>query len=255
MKKLTKYLTLLLTSALLVACSGKPNETPTTWQDQLKNPSKIVIGISPDYPPFESLTTSGEIEGFDIDMINTLISYLESEIALEFAQMEFSTIVSAVQSGQVDIGLSGFTYDADRDVIFSTPYLASAQVVLVKKDSSITTIADLANKTVGVQLGTTGAEAASEIADVKEVVLFNDTLIGLESLKNNIIDAFVTDLAVAKNYVTTGEYEIIDETLIDESVSIIVKNGNDLLADKINELIQQFIESDAYQTLIDKWGV
>lgn len=255
MKKLAIYLLILLTAAALVGCQSKVDDTPKTWVDQLKTPTKLVIGISPDYPPFESLTTDGQIEGFDIDMINALMTYLEEEIELEFAQMEFATIVTAVQTGQVDIGLSGFTYDADRDVIFSTPYLASAQVVIVKQGSAITSINDLSEKTVGVQLGTTGEEAANSIEGTKEVVSFNDTLVGLESLKNGIIDAFVTDLAVAKNYETTGEYVVLEETLLDESVSIIIKNENDLLADKINELIEQFVESDTYQTLIDKWGV
>lgn len=255
MKKIITYLIITLITISLFGCSNQSETPATSWLDQLQSEDTIIIGISPDYPPFESLTTDGTIEGFDIDMINTLITYLEENIELEFAQMEFSTIVSAVQSGQVDIGLSGFTYDADRDVIFSTPYLASAQVVLIKNDSNITNVSDLKDKTIGVQLGTTGQEAAEAIADTKEVVLFNDTQIGLESLKNGIVDAFVTDLAVAKNYESTGDYAILDEKLLDESVSIIIKNGNELLADKINELIEQFVESADYQTLVEKWGV
>ncbi|MPM49845.1 Arginine-binding extracellular protein ArtP [bioreactor metagenome] len=188
-------------------------------------------------------------------MINTLMTYLDEDVELEFAQMEFSTIVTAVQTGQVDIGLSGFTYDADRDVIFSDPYLSSSQVVLVKKDSGIAALTDLTGKTIGAQLGTTGEEAANSVEGVKEVVTFNDTLVGLESLNNGIVDAFVTDKAVAQNYESTGDYIILEEPLLDESVSIIVKNGNDLLADKINELIQQFTESADYETLVAKWGV
>ena len=255
MKKLLICLLILLTTASLLGCQTKVDDTAKTWTDQLKSTDKIVIGISPDYPPFESLTTDNQIEGFDIDMINTLISYLADNMEIEFAQMEFSTIVTAVQTGQVDIGLSGFTYDADRDVIFSEPYLSSAQVVLVKSDSTITSIADLSGKTVGAQLGTTGEEAANGIEGVTEVISFNDTLVGLESLNNNIIDAFVTDLAVATNYESTGNYVVLDEPLLDESMSIIIKNGNDLLAAKINELISQFTVSEEYQTLITKWGV
>ena len=255
MKKLLICLLVLLTSTFLFSCQAKVDNTDETWTDQLKSTDKIVIGISPDYPPFESLTTDDQIEGFDIDMINTLISYLDENIEIEFAKMEFSTIVTAVQTGQVDIGLSGFTYDTDRDVIFSEPYLSSAQVILVKSDSTITSVTDLNGKTVGAQLGTTGEEAANGIEGTKEVVSFNDTLVGLESLNNNIIDAFVTDLAVATNYESTGNYIVLDEPLLDESMSIIIKNGNDLLAAKINELILQFTVSDEYQALITKWGV
>lgn len=76
---------------------------------------RIVVGVSADYPPYESLNPStGELEGFDIDMTETLATYMGAEgkeVKVVWKQMEFSTIITALQSGQIDLGVAAFTYD------------------------------------------------------------------------------------------------------------------------------------------------
>ena len=209
----------------LTGCGSKEEETKqvSVWSDELKQEGKLIVGISPDYPPFENLTTDGEIEGFDADVAKYIADKLGLE--LKFAQIEFDNIVTAVQTGQVDIGISAFTYDADRDVIFTTSYVESGQAVLVSKDSGIKAIADLKDKTVGGQTGSTGYDAASEIEGTKEVVPFVDALVGLTSV-GNTIDAFVSDYGVVKAYANANGLEVIDELLVSEEMSGIIKNGN-----------------------------
>ena len=66
MKKLITTLFILMLILTLSAC--KTNESNT-----------ILVGISPDYPPYESLTVDGEMVGFDIDMTNLFSKYLKEE--------------------------------------------------------------------------------------------------------------------------------------------------------------------------------
>ncbi|MDO4941079.1 MAG: transporter substrate-binding domain-containing protein [Erysipelotrichaceae bacterium] len=254
MKKIICLFVTMLMCLCLVGCGNNSTSEATTWSEQLKTKGKIVVGISPDFPPFESLTTDGTIEGFDVDVINELITYLDEEVVIEFAQIEFDNIVTAVQTGQVDIGLSGFTYDPNRDVIFSTPYVESGQAVMVTKNSGVTSIEDLKGKTVGGQTGTTGYEAAEAIEGIKEAVSFTDCMVGFASV-GSTIDAFVTDYGVVKKYADANDMTVLDGLLVSEEMSIIVKNGNNLLADKLNECIDQFLKSDKYEELRIKWGV
>ena len=122
MKKLYKILLAGIMTIACVACSND-KEDETTWKDQLNNESELVVGISPDYPPYESIV-DGEMVGFDIDMATELGKILGVEIVYE--QMDFTNIVDAVNLGQVDVGIAGFTYNPERQVLFSDYYLKSA---------------------------------------------------------------------------------------------------------------------------------
>ena len=251
MKKLVKLLLVGLMSLTCVACSNNDKED-TVWTDQLIKEGQLVVGISPDYPPYETIDENGNMVGFDVDMAEELGKIMGVEIVWE--QMAFDTIVGAVNLGQVDCGIAGFTYDEERQVLFSDYYLKSKQVVLVK-DASITTVADLNGKVVGAQLGTTGQTCAEGIEGAT-VETNSDAKKLVEFLKADQIDAVVIDVLVAQNYVANdSSLTILEESLLDEENGIITSTTNELLMDKLNEAIATFKESDAYNTLKEKWGM
>lgn len=216
---------------------------------------EVIIGISPDYPPYESVNTANEMEGFDIDMTEWLFNYLNENggnYSYDFEQMSFDTIISALQAGQVDLGISGFTYDENRGGIFSDSYYDSAQVIVVNADSDITSSADLNGKSVGAQSGATGEEAANSIegAEVKPI---QDVKVLMETLKGGGYDAVVIDQAVADNYAKTGDYKVLDEKLMDEENIIYSTEDHQELMDELNKAIAAFKESDDYAELTAKW--
>lgn len=254
-----KFLAILLTLTLIVsfaACGGNDTEA-TVFTEQLQQEGKIIVGISPDYPPYEYYAEDGSVTGFDADAIQEIVKILNenegTDLTVELLAMDFSTIVSAVQTGQVDIGVSCFTYDPDRDVLFTDPYLKSAQVVVVKKGSEITTVDQLVGKNIGAGTGTTGEAAALEIEDAK-VTSPGDYTVMFEILKNDGLDAIVCDEAVGLNYESTGEFTVIDQ-LVNEDVSAIVDKSNTLINDALNKAIAQFVESEAYTTLKAEYGL
>ncbi|MEA5051652.1 MAG: transporter substrate-binding domain-containing protein [Oscillospiraceae bacterium] len=269
MKKIIALL-LVLTMALgLAACGGSAAdttadtaadaaaETPAYFAD-LQTPGKIVIATSPDYPPYESYDAAGNIVGFDIDAINEVIKILNEDYAVEaeWVPMDFSTIISAVQSGQADIGVSCFTYEPEREgqVLFSDAYLKSAQVAVVKADSDMTTIDDLAGKTIGAGSGTTGESAASEIEGTT-VTSMGDYVQMFEILKNGGLDAVVCDEAVGQNYASQDGYKLLDGKLVDEEVSVITATDSTELVSALNAAIAKFVASDKYTELKTTWGL
>ena len=244
-------------AATAAADAKEPAAAKTAAAEPKAESKTILIGISPDYPPYDDLNADGSITGYDYDMGEWIFNWLSENgynYKHEWKQMSFDTIISALQADQVDLGISGFTYDSERKVLFSEPYHESAEVALVTKDSALASIDDLTGKTIGAQLGTTGETCANEIEGAK-VQAIEDMGICVESLKGGAYDAVIMDLPVAENYMKTGDYKILEGTLLDEQNYIIAKEGNDELMDAVNEAIRAFLESDDCAKLNEKYGL
>ena len=263
MKKFAVGLISLLFVLSLVGCNTEKKEddvvTDVAFTDQLLQEGTLIVGTSPDYPPYESLNTNGEIEGFDIDMISEVVAIINekygTDIKIEFQHMDFDTIIGALQAKAVDVGLSAFTYSPDRDVIFSTPYLKSKQVVVVNAGSDIVTLEDLEGKVLAAGLGTTGEAAAKEIPNASVTNLGGDYQMMFVALEEGQIDAVVCDEAVADNYVREKGFVKLEDILVDEENSIIIENANTILAQVISDAIAEFVGSDKYQELKEKWNL
>ncbi len=253
MKKFLKGLMVTALALSMCACSSSDDTT----EDDTEVVT-ITVAVSPDYAPYESLDTDGEtIVGFDADMIALFPSYIntdETTYVFEWYNMSFENIVTQIQAGQADIGVSGFTYDESRKVAWSEPYLGTAQVAVVAADSDIETLDDLKGKTIAAQSGATGEDAAKSIEDANVVSVSNVQEI-FTSLTSGQYDAVVVDSGVAQNYADAQGFKVLDEVLMDEKNYIIAKEGNDEMIELINTCIEQFLASDDYQELCEKWGL
>ncbi len=247
MKKLFKGLLVAAMALTMTACGGGESGS---------NEQKLLIGISPDYAPYESLNTDGEMEGFDIDMTKELINIMNENggnYTYEFKQMSFDTISTSLMAKQIDLGISGFTMHDDWDVLWSNKYNDSKQVALVSEDSSIQTVKDLEGKKIGAQLSATGEACANDIKDAK-VTTVTDVKVLVETLKSGGVDAVILDYAVAKNYDSQDVYRMIDEALLEEENLIIANKDSQELMDDVNKALDEFIKSDKYTELKEKWG-
>lgn len=252
MKKLLKGLLVAVMALTMTACGSDDKEVDK------KETKTLTIGTSPDYEPYESLTKNNEIVGFDVDMVALFEQYLSEEegvdYKLEFKQMDFDNIITQIQGDQVDLGISGFTYDEKRVVEWSNPYLGSSQVAVLPKGSHIQSVKDLEGKKLVAQTGATGEEAAKAIknADVTGLKNVQDIM---NALAANQYDAAIIDLGVAKNYVTNADFTMLDESLLDEKNYIIAKKGNTEVIEKINKCIEKFLASEDYNKLCEKYDL
>ncbi len=264
MKKLFCLFTVVLLSLSLIACSTKGDSNPTedSTTDGDSNQSEVItisIGMSPDYPPYESLDTNGNLIGFDVEMLKEMETLLyEAEgktYKFDIVQMNFDNIIVQMQGGQLDAGVSGFTYSEEREgaVQWSTPYCNSKQVVMVLANSDVDSISDLDGKLIAAQTGTTGEYAAQDTFGEENVTSIQSVLDMIPGLDANQYDAVVLDSAVANSYVSTGKYKVLDETLVDEMNYIVVTNGKDDVLEAINKGIELFIASDKYSELCEEY--
>lgn len=239
----------------MVGCSSA-DDSATSQAEETE--TVITVGISPDYAPYESLDTDGNIIGFDPDMVAWFETYLndkgEDTYSLEFKQMNFDNIVTQLQGDQIDLGISGFSYSEDRKVEWSDPYIKTAQVAVVPNGSDITSVDQLEGAVLAAQTGSTGEAAANEIegAQVSSIQSVQDIFAGLGA---NQYDAAVVDLGVAKEYVDSGNFTMIDGTLADEENYVIAKEGNTKMIDLVNDCIAAFVASDDYTALCDEYDL
>lgn len=244
MKKILKMMLVLALAFMVTACGGKDKET------------KLLIGTSPDYLPFEGLNKQGEMIGFDIDMAKEIVDIMNKNggnYTYEFKSMSFDTIRPSIESNQIDLGIAGFTKHNEWDVQWSKKYNDSKQVALIAKDSPIKTVADLEGKNIGAQLASSGENCAKSIKDAK-VKTVTDAKVLVETLRTGGLDAVILDYPVAKNYVEEAGYKMLDEALLEEENLIITNKDNKKLMEEINKALEEFVGSQKYQELKTKWG-
>lgn len=216
----------------------------------------LVVGTNAEFPPFEFVGDDGEPDGFDIALIKAIGEKLGVEVQVE--NMEFASLVSSIGS-KIDVAIAGMTVTDERKeaVDFSDSYYVAVQYVLLPEGSEIATAEDLKNKTIGVQLGTTGDFIASDIEGVT-VNSYNKAVDAVNDLVNGRVDCVIVD----KNPALVFESKFQDEgskvVAVDgaqfefesEEYAIAMPKGDAALADAINGAIMELKADGTFEELV-----
>ncbi len=215
---------------------------------------KLVVGTNAEFPPFEYIGDDGTIQGFDADLIAAIMGKIGQEF--EMNNMEFGSLVFALQNGQLDMVIAGMTISEERKqyVIFSDPYFEATQKILVQEGSATKAAQDItADMTIGVQEGTTGDMYATDNLPAK-VERYNKALDAVLDLKNGRLDAVMVDAApseyLAKN---VGGVVVLEENLSEEQYGIAMKKEDTQLQEKVNVALKELVESGEYDALYAKY--
>lgn len=252
---------LVLVMSILGACGTAEKEESTNDEGSATEDKKVlVMGTSADYAPFEFVDTenSNEIIGFDIDLANAISEKLGFEV--EVKDMDFNSLIPALQAEKVDFILAGMSPTPERDEVvdFSIPYNETVQMVVTKKDSGIEKVEDLAGKTVGVQISSIQEELANEVAKTVDMKVESRNLIPevVQELMTKRFDAAIIEDIVAENYVQRNAeltYFPVEVDEADYKVAVLPE-GSDLKA-QFDQAIQELIDSGKIEELQQKWFV
>jgi len=239
------FLILVVMGSLLTGCKAKPK--------------KVVIATDASFPPMEFVNENKEIVGFDIDLMNAIAKV--QGLQVEYKNTAWDGIFAGLESGDYDAILSSVTITDERKgkYDFSDPYINAGQAVVVRADeTAIKSEKDLTNKTVGAQIGTTGAFAVKDIpgAVLKEY----DTIdLALLDLVNKNLDAVVVDTPVAANYALAsdqfkGKLKIVGKPFTDEYYGLVVRKGQmKELLQAFNEGLKKIKADGTYDKIYAKW--
>lgn len=276
MKKMLKMMALLLVIATVVfaagcaeqggeeaaeeevAEEGAPVEEGASVEESASagEMPTYIVGTEAQFPPFEIVDSSGNVVGFDVDLLNAIAE--DQGFKVEYLDQDFAGLIPALQTGNIDMIASGMTITEDREeeVDFSEPYITAGLALAVTTDNEeIQSVDDLKGKTVAVQTGSTGFMKAEElkeagvIAEIKDFPHVNEAI---EELKIGGADVMINDLPVTEAFIAAqpGVIKIVGEPLNSESYGFAVRTGNTELLQKINTGLENVKASGKYDELL-----
>ena len=249
MKKIIALvLALVMVAACLTACGGAKGAT----LKDVQKAGKLTIATSPDFPPFESLE-GGEVVGIEVDIMAMICEKLGVEA--EFVQMDFDSVLIGIQAAKYDCAMSGITVTPDREknMLFTDPYYNAAQVIVVAEGSPVTGKADLADKVVSVQTGTT-AESGCNDEGIK-VQAFAANADAKTALTTGKVDAWVVDNLTAIQMVEEGDgLVVLEEKMTEEPYAFAFAQGSEDLVEAINKALNELMADGTVESVFEAWG-
>ena len=223
-------------------------------------PGKLTMSTNASFPPYEMVADDGSFEGIDIEVAGAIAEKLGLELQVD--DMGFDAALQAAQTGKSDMVMAGVTVTEERQAVmdFSNSYANGVQVVIVKEDSPIQTVDDLANANmIGCQMGTTGYIYCSDTPEnggfgEDHVTPYDDGAAAVQALMNGQVDAVVIDNMPAQSYVAANPgLKILDGEFTNEDYAIGVAKGNTALLDAINGALEELTNDGTIQSIVDKY--
>ena len=212
------------------------------------------------YPPFEIEDPSTDLgySGFDIDLLSAIAEQLDLKLSVQDVGFDALQSGTTLVAGTCDLGASAMTITEERqaNIDFSDPYYDSLQSLLVRADSGITAIGDLAGKTVGVQQGTTGENYTTENSpEGTEIVSYPSDGELWPAIQAGQIDAILQDQPVnVEHERADSTYVIVEEYDTDEQYGFAFAKGEKTeLREAINAALQELRDNGTYQEIYDSY--
>lgn len=248
MKKVLLVFLAILVVVSLVGCEKKKDEKDALTK--IKEKGELVIGTSPDYPPFEFIQVVNGKDtpvGFEMSVAKEIADTLGVKLVVK--TMDFDSVIQAVKDGQIDIAVSGLTPNAKREKVvdFTDIYFTGKQTVLIHKDDigKIKSAADLKGKVLGAQMGSIQFDLANTLGAKEVKVLKATDALALEVSNKHIEALVVSDLAAKKFSETVKDVAVAPFTFEsnDEGIALALAKGNPKLKAQLNAILKSLKEN------------
>lgn len=224
--------------------------------------SKIRIGTEGAYPPFNVLSSDGQLSGFDIDIANALCEQMQAEC--EFVTQDWDGMIPALQAGRFDAVIASMSITEERleQVDFTDKYYSTPPAIAVPKDSTLTGTTDeeLAGVALGAQSATTHSNFAEKRLPSANLRNYQTALEYQMDIAIGRIDAVIDDVVVLSEWLESeegacckllGTKEAIP-SIYGQGVGIALRKSDSDLTAKFNEAIAAILENGTYQKINDK---
>lgn len=252
-------LVILIVIILCVAFSGVFTDNDSTTSVS-NDENVLVLGFDPNFPPYGYKDDNGEYIGFDLDLAQEVCN--RNNWTLVKQPIDWNSKDSELNSGTIDCIWNGFTINGrEDDYTWSKPYVDNKQVIVVKKTSNISSLADLKNKNVETQEDSSALYALEDnetlTSTFKDLVQVTDYNTAFMDLDCGAADAIAMDMGVAKyqihNKKNSEDYKILDEQISSEQYGIGFKKGNTQLRDKVQKTLDEMAADGTIDKIASKY--
>lgn len=245
--------------AALVFAGGKAESGEDNSLAAIRESGVFVLGLDDSFPPMGFRNEDNEIVGYDIDLAREVTKRMG--VTLKLQPIDWNAKEQELNTGNIDCIWNGFTITPERAkmINFTKPYLKNAQVLVVREDSPVKTLKDLKGKTVGLQAGSSAANALEDAADfrasLKGVVEFKDNLLALMDLEARGVEAVVMDLMVANDNINRSgkAYRILSEDLAAEEYGIGFRKQDAALRNEVQRILEEMAADGTIAGIAKKW--
>ena len=233
----------------------------------IKDKGTLTVGSDASYAPSEFLGGDGKtIEGFDVDLFTAVAKKLDLKVT--FVNAKFDSIITGVQGGKYDVGVSSFTVNADRmkQVNMVSYFNAGTQWAVAKGNPKKVDPSKPCNATVSVQQGTVQQEEdlPPKIAACKKAgTPMRDPLTyeGQDEVTANVVsgkaDAMLADSPVVAYAVeqSKGKLEAAGDIYDAAPYGYVIPKDQAGLADAVVAALKSLASDGGYEKALKNWGV
>lgn len=247
---------LMMTMVFSMSACGDTKESGN--KGDTNNDGKFVVGFDQDFPPFGYVGDDGEFTGFDLELAAECAKRMGQEIV--YQPIDWDAKDMELESGTIDCIWNGFTVDGREDMYtWTDSYMDNSQVVVVRKDSGITSLEDLEGKIVEVQKESSAQSALEENTELSDsfaqlltVGEYNTAIMDLES---GAVDAIAMDIFVAKDQIANknGELVILEDQISSEKYAVGFRKGNEELRDQVQKTLKEMVADGTFAEISQKW--
>jgi polar amino acid transport system substrate-binding protein len=247
-------------SALMFsACAAPTNNsaaTPSTSAVPDSAAQPLKVGANVGNVPWEFEDKSGQLVGFEVDLVNEIGKRLNRKI--EFVNTPFTGLFPAISSNRIDAAVSSITITPKRlqTLDFAQPYYDSDQSLTVKADSGIKSAKDMKGKVVAVDTGSTGDIWVKEhmqeygFKDVRRFEGLNPAMLDLAAGR---FDGYISDIPATLYYTKDKpELKVVERLKTGEQYSIMFAKGSPL-RDEFNQQIAAMKKDGTLAKIYEKW--
>lgn len=263
MKKIGFILVLIIITiaAVYLAFFQKDEFAEGDLYSEIVNRGVIKVGINTDSKPFAYTDSNGMLIGYDVDLAKYIAQYLlKNPDRVEFIPVTPSNRLIKASTGEVDIVISTVTITPQRQevVSFSIPYDYAGQAILVRADSRIKSLSDLAEQSVGVIFGTTAEYNMKNFVPTANVIGFRKYSDAYEALKKGQINAITSDDTILNRFAfDDNSVKLLPKRYSREPYGIAFKKGNSTirLKENLNYAITDLKQKNVIPRLRKRWGI
>ena len=243
----------------LAGCKKSEKKAGRDAVSALKSRGVFVLGLDDSFPPLGFRSEDNEVVGYDIDLAKEVAKRLGVDFRAQ--PIDWDAKEMELETGKIDCIWNGFTITEERKnaLSFTEAYLNNDQVLVVREDSGINSLADAKGKIIGIQSGSSAQEAVDDnaafAASISKLVMYKDNITALNDLNIGGVDGVVMDSVVANYSIAqTGKpFKVINESLANEGYGVGFRKNEPELRDAVWAILKEMKADGTVTAISQKW--